>query len=86
MMKTLICCRPIDDPSSPSAKCLQTVPLPPLLFSDIDLFHLEEEQKGREDYRNKETYLVKMNINMSEHAEPVRKRQIIWSENQNTPF
>lgn len=31
-------------PSLPFAKCLQTVLLPPLLFSDIDLFHLEEKR------------------------------------------
>lgn len=29
--------------SSPFARCLQTAPLPPLLFSNIDLFHLQEE-------------------------------------------
>lgn len=28
----------------PFARCLRTAPLPPLLFSDIDLFHLEENR------------------------------------------
>lgn len=32
----------------PFAKCLRTAPLPPLLFSDIDLFHLQDVKRGME--------------------------------------
>lgn len=35
-----------DNRRSPFAKCLQIAPLPPLLFSDIDLFHLDERRRG----------------------------------------
>lgn len=45
-----ICCSRSDDLFIPFAKCLQTAPLPPLLFSDIDLFHLEEKWQAEWNY------------------------------------
>lgn len=67
--KWIICHKVNDDLFLPFAKCLQTVRLLPLLFSDIDLFHLEEKrgaerQRGLEK-RGNDTNHMEININMS---------------------
>lgn len=67
--KWIICHKVNDDLFLPFAKCLQTVRLLPLLFSDIDLFHLEEKrgaerQRGLEK-RGNDTNHLEININMS---------------------